>query len=148
MYYYTVSTFRQSVASLTKKSKDGYMTVLDDICKVLQDMPDNILRDTNDRIKMCDEYRVVKLRVPNSGLKLAKANGFRLIYWVSMKHDNIVLLRVYPKRGPQGVSDIVDGEYDRLLMEMVQENKAVSLHQVDINNLLTDLSATASLSQE
>lgn len=146
MNYYTISSFRQSVASLTKKSKDGYMTVVGDICKALQDMPDNILRDTNDRIKMFDEYRIVKLRIPNSGLKLAKANGFRLIYWVSMKRNNTVLLCVYPKRGPQGINSIVDAEYDRLLTEMIQEMQAHTLHQVDITNSLADLSATASFS--
>lgn len=148
MYYYTISAFRQSVASLTKKAKDGYMTVIGDICKSLQDMPDNIARDTNDRIKMFPEYRVVKLRIPNSGLRLAKANGFRLIYWISMKYDNMVLLRVYPKRGPLGIIDIKDDEYDRLLLAMIHESQSCSLHQVDISNLLAELSATASLSNE
>lgn len=146
MNYFTTSTFRQAVASLTKKSKEGYSTVVSDICKALQDMPDNIARDTNDRIKMCDEFRVVKLRVPNSGLRLAKANGFRLIYWVSMKRDNMVLLRVYPKRGPQGIKNISDAEYDRLLTEMAQESQTNILHQVDISNSLAALSTIASLS--
>ena len=110
-------------------------------------MPDNILRDSNDRIKMFEEYRIVKLRVPNSGLKLAKANGFRLIYWVSMKHDNTVLLCIYPKRGPQGRTDISDDEYDRLLMEMIEESSAHLLHQVDIANSLVELSKTTSLTK-
>lgn len=48
-----------------KKPKEGYTTVVSDICKALQDMPDNIARDTNDRIKMFEEYRVVKW--PSSG---------------------------------------------------------------------------------
>ncbi len=148
MNYYTISAFRQSIANLTKKSKDGYMTVVSDICKSLQDMPDNIARDTNDRIKMFSEYRIVKLRIPNSGLRLAKANGFRLIYWVSMKHDNMVLLRVYPKRGPKGIANIVEAEYNRLLMELVKENHAHFLHQVDINNMLADFSITATLLNE
>ena len=147
MNYYTISTFRQSVASLTKKSKEGYSTLISDVCKALQDMPDNILRDSNDRIKMFEEYRIVKLRVPNSGLKLAKANGFRLIYWVSMKHDNTVLLCIYPKRGPQGRTDISDDEYDRLLMEMIEESSAHLLHQVDIANSLVELSKTTSLTK-
>lgn len=144
MNYYTTSTFRQSIASLVKKPKDGYSTVVIDICKVLQDMPDNIVRNTNDRIKMFEEYRIVKLRVPNSGLKLAKVNGFRLIYWVSMLHDNLVLLHVYPKRGPQGIINISDKEYDRLLMEMLLENQDKVLRLVDIANGLSELSkATA-----
>ena len=145
MNYFTTSTFRQTVASLTKKSKEGYSTVVSDVCKALQDIPDNIARDTNDRIKMYEEYRVVKLRIPNSGLRLSKANGFRLIYWVSMKRDNMVLLRVYPKRGSQGMADITDAEYDRLLEEMILESKCLSLHQVDIADSLAELSSVASL---
>ena len=62
-----------------------------------------------------------------------------------MKRDNMVLLRVYPKRGPQGVIDVVDEEYDRLLVEMVLENDSKSLHQVDINNSLAELSTTTSM---
>lgn len=145
MNYYTTSSFRHTVVRLTKKSKDGYSTVVTDICKALQDMPDNIVRDTNDRIKVFDEYRIVKLRLPNSGLKLSKSNGFRLIYWVSMKHDNMVLLHIYPKRGPQGIENIDDKEYDRLLMELLLENQEKALHQVDINNALADISSSASL---
>ena len=144
MNYYTISTFRLSIASLAKKPKEGYSTVVTDICKALQDMPDNIARDTNDRIKMFEEFRVVKLRLPNSGLRLAKANGFRLIYWVSMKRDNMVLLHAYPKRGPQGVIDIADSEYDRLLAELAKENREKALHQVDIANRLAELSSAAS----
>ncbi len=148
MDYFTTSTFRLSVASLTKKPKEGYSTLVSDVCKALQDMPDNILRDTNDRIKMFEEYRIVKLRVPNTGLKLAKANGFRLIYWVSMKQDIAVLLCVYPKRGPQGRIDISDEEYDRLLIEMIEESSAHSLHQIDIANSCAEITETASLSKE
>ena len=145
MNYYTISSFRQSIECLTKKPKDGYMTVVDDICNALQNMPDNILRDTNDRIKMFEEYRIIKLRLPNKGLKLAKANGFRLIYWVSMKRDNIVLLHIYPKRGSQGIENIADKEYDRLLTQMIQESQTNTLQLVDIDNSLAIKSDTASL---
>ena len=51
----------------------------------------------------------------------------------------MTLLRIYPKRGPQGIVDIVDEEYDRLLLEMVTENNNKTLHQVDINNSLAEL---------
>lgn len=131
------------MAALTKKSKDGYMSVAKDICDGLKAMPDNILRDTNDRIRQFAEYRVVKLRLPNSGQHLPKANGFRLIYWVSMRNDVVVLLRVYPKRGPQAAVDLVDDEYNRLLVEMLNESMASKLHLVDIDNGLTELSQSA-----
>ena len=140
MLFYTTSTFRETLAALTKKSKDGYMSVTKDVCKGLTNMLDNILRDTNDRIRHFAEYRVVKLRLPNSGQNLSKPNGFRLIYWVSMKNDVAVLLRIYPKRGSQSAVDLVDDEYDRLLVEMVNESKNNQLHQVDITNGLAELS--------
>ena len=140
MLFYTTSTFRETLAALTKKSKDGYMSVTKDVCKGLTNMPDNILRDTNDRIRHFAEYRFVKLRLPNSGQNLSKPNGFRLIYWVSMKNDVVVLLRIYPKRGSQSAVDLVDDEYDRLLVEMVNESKNNQLHQVDITNGLAELS--------
>ena len=76
------------------------MSVTKDVCEALQNMPDNILRNTNDRVYQYPEYRVVKLRVANSGQHLPKNNGFRLIYFVSMRHDSVVLMCIYPKRGP------------------------------------------------
>ena len=103
-------------------------------------MQDNILRDTNDRVFQFPEYRVVKLRVANSGLKLSKSNGFRLIYWVSLLHDSVVLMRVYPKRGLQAAVDLVNAEYTRLQVEVFNESKANMLHQVDITNGLAELS--------
>lgn len=140
MDFYTSTTFRESLASLTKKSKDGYMTVVKDICNALAAMPDNMLRDTNDRVYQFPEYRVVKLRVANSGQKLSKSNGFRLIYWVSLLHDCVVLMRVYPKRGPQAAVDLVNAEYTRLQMEVYNESKTKMLHKVDVTNALAEVS--------
>jgi len=121
------------------------MSVVKDICKVLLSMEANTIRDTNDRIKQYGNFRVIKLRLPNSGQHLSRPDGFRLIYYVSLISDDVALLRVYPKRGPQGVVDIVDEEYDRLLVEMVEENNMNTLHLVDINDLLNELSTAAKM---
>ena len=145
MNFYTTSTFRQTLTTLTKKPKEGYLSVVKDICKVLLSMEANTIRDTNDRIKQYGNFRVIKLRLPNSGQHLSRPDGFRLIYYVSLISDDVALLRVYPKRGPQGVVDIVDEEYDRLLVEMVEENNMNTLHLVDINDLLNELSTAAKM---
>lgn len=145
MKFYTTSTFRQTLASLTKKPKEGYKSVVNDICKALLSMEPNIIRDTNDRIKQFEDFRVVKLRLPNSGQHLSRPDGFRLIYYVSLISDDVALLRIYPKRGPQGIVDIVDEEYDRLLLEMVTENNNKTLHQVDIKNSLAELDTKANM---
>ena len=60
MNFYTSSTFRETVADLVKKRKDGYQTVVADICENLKDMPANILRITNERIIQMTEYRIIK----------------------------------------------------------------------------------------
>lgn len=145
MRFLTTSTFRNIVKSLLKKPREGYQTVLKDICNTLLSMPDNIIRETNERIIQTPTFRVVKLRVGNSGQKLAKANGFRLIYMVSMETNNVVLLSVYPKRGTKGIMNISEAEYSRLLKEMYQESITNSLHEVDINNSLAELSTSANL---
>lgn len=145
MKFYTTSTFRQTLASLTKKPKEGYKSVIKDVCKALLSMEPSIIRDTNDRIKQFEDFRVVKLRLPNSGQHLSRPDGFRLIYYVSLISDDVALLRIYPKRGPQGIVDLVDEEYDRLLFEMVTENNNKTLHQVDIKNSLADLDTKANM---
>ena len=145
MNFYTTSTFRQTLASLTKKPKEGYKSVVKDICKALLSMEPNIIRDTNDRIKQFEDFRVVKLRLPNSGQHLSRPDGFRLIYYVSLVSDQVALLRIYPKRGPQGIVDLVDEEYDRLLIEMVTENNNKTLHQVDIKKSLAELDTKANM---
>ena len=145
MNFYTTSTFRQTLTSLTKKPKEGYKSVVKDICNALLSMESNIIRDTNDRIKQFENFRIVKLRLPNSGQHLSRPDGFRLIYYVSLISDDVALLRIYPKRGPQGIVDLVDEEYDRLLLEMVMENNNKTLHQVDIKNSLAELDTKASM---
>ena len=145
MNFYTTSTFRKTLTSLTKKPKEGYKSVVKDICKALLSMEPNIIRDTNDRIKQFEDFRVVKLRLPNSGQHLSRPDGFRLIYYVSLISDDVALLRIYPKRGPQGIVDLVDEEYDRLLVEMVTENKTKTLHKVDVKNSLAELDTKASM---
>lgn len=139
MNFFTISTFRDVVASLIKKPREGYSSVVADICAELQSMPDNILRDTNERIIQTLEYRVVKLRVANSNLKLSKSNGFRLVYLVSLITDDVFLLTVFPKRGTKGISNIPNAEYVRLLKELSLETSSKLLHQVDITKGLKEI---------
>lgn len=140
MNFFTISTFRDVVASLIKKPREGYSSVVADICAELQSMPDNILRDTNERIIQTPEYRVVKFRVANSNLKLSKSNGFRLVYLVSLITDDVFLLTVFPKRGTKGISNIPNAEYVRLLKELSLETSSKLLHQVDITKGLKETS--------
>lgn len=136
MNFYTSTSFRDSISKLTRKPKDGYESVVVDICDALKSMDNSILRDTNDRIRQENNFRIIKLRVKNSHLNLPKNDGFRLIYWVSTVTDNCVLLTVYPKRGPQAAVNLTNNEFKRLLKEMVTEKEKNILQMVDIFNNL------------
>lgn len=116
------------------KPKEGYGSVIKDLCEALKNMEDSILRDTNDRILQEQSFRIVKLRVKNSHQNLPKNDAFRLIYWVSTKSDNLVLLSVYPKRGPLGINNLTNNEFKRLLLEMLHEKESSILQKVDIAN--------------
>lgn len=136
MNFYTSTSFRNSISKLTRKPKDGYESIVKDLCQALISMEDSILRDTNDRIRQEQNFRIVKLRVKNSHQNLPKNDAFRLIYWVSTKSDNLVLLTVYPKRGPWGISNLSNSELIRLLEEMLFEKENSILQKVDIANNL------------
>ena len=136
MNFYTSTSFRNSVSKLTRKPKDGYESVVSDICDALKSMDDSILRDTNDRIRQEQNFRIIKLRVKNSHLNLPKNDAFRLIYWVSTKTDNLVLLTVYPKRGSLGINNLTNDEFKRLLKEMLDEKENSVFQKVDISNNL------------
>ena len=136
MNFYISTSFRNSISKLTRKSKDGYESVVSDICDALKSMDVSILRDTNDRIRQEQYFRIIKLRVKNSHQNLPKNDAFRLIYWVSTKTDNLVLLTVYPKRGPLGINNLTSDEFVRLLEEMLKEKENSLLQKVDITNNL------------
>ena len=132
MFFYTSASFRSSISKLTRKSKDGYESVVKDICDALGSMDDSFLRETNDRIRQEQNFRIVKLRVKNSHQNLPKNDAFRLIYWVSTKSDNLVLLSIYPKRGPLGINNLTNDEFKRLLEEMLREKCDSILQKVDV----------------
>lgn len=47
MFFYTSTSFRSSISKLTRKSKDGYESVVKDICDALGSMDDS--QDRGDR---------------------------------------------------------------------------------------------------
>ena len=87
-------------------------------------------------ILMNDEAVVIKLRVPDKKQRLSKADGYRLIYMVMKQIPLVVLLDIYPKRGPSQQLDIDDKEVMRLVEEFAQESTTGKIVVHDINNNL------------
>ena len=73
------------------------------------------------------------------------SSTFRLIYIVSMVSDDLALLRVYPKRGAKSMVNISDAEYMRLIKEVMDESNGCKLHQVDISDMMSEVSTDGSL---
>lgn len=77
---------------------------------------------------------VIKLRIQDKKQHLSKADGYRLIYMVMKQVPLVVLLDVYPKRGPSQQLDIEDNETNRLVREFAAELNAGQLAIHDIND--------------
>lgn len=52
-----------------------------------------------------EEHKPIKLRAANSTMKTGKSSGYRLILVTLEEEDAVVLVSVYPKVGPLGMSN-------------------------------------------
>ena len=82
---------------------------------------------------------VIKLRLPDKKQHLSKADGYRLIYLVLKEKSVVILLDVYPKRGPSQQLDIDDNEIARLVEEFYVELDSGVLVAHDINDRLKEI---------
>ena len=90
-------------------------------------------------ILLNDDAVVIKLRMPDKKQKLSKSNGYRLIYMVMKNLPLVVLLDIYPKRGPLQQFDIDDNIVTILIQEFMTESKANSLVVHNISQDLTEM---------
>ena len=78
-----INIITKDLNQVTQYTNELIALVRNNFCYIkLQSMPDNIIRDSNERFIQTPKYRIVKLRISNSAQKLSKANGFRLVYMV------------------------------------------------------------------
>lgn len=136
VHFVSVSTFRKRLAALLKIKRGVYTGVSMEICNAFKDASIDDIRKNHDMILMNDEAVVIKLRVPDKKQKLSKADGYRLIYMVMKQIPLVVLLDIYPKRGPSQQLDIDDNEVARLVEEFAQESSSGQIVVHDINRNL------------
>ncbi|MCC8119247.1 MAG: hypothetical protein LIP09_10965 [Bacteroidales bacterium] len=123
----TTSRFCQSIATLLKVKRGVYSGIESEIRSEFQDKPMQELRANRDMVLMESDAIVIKLRIKDSKNRLSKANGFRLIYMAYKEIDEVVLMEVYPKRGPLQKIDLNENELEELVALVRQENKAQTL---------------------
>lgn len=135
--YYSTSCFRNQVCELTKKVKDGYTSVFKDICDELKGKTIDEIRISLDRVRDEEKFSIVKLRLKNSGLKLSKKDGFRLLYLVRKDKDVVILLDIYPKRGNKQRLNVKNNDYNPYIQKYLEE--ATFLVEHDTSNDLTEI---------
>ena len=135
----SVTTFRTRLAALLKVKRGVYAAVPDEICFAFKDATIEQIRQNRDMVLLNNDAVVIKLRLPDKKQHLSKADGYRLIYLVLKEKSVVILLDVYPKRGPSQQLDIDDNEIARLVEEFYVELDSGVLVAHDINDRLKEI---------
>ena len=140
--FVSITSFRIRMAALLKVKRGVYAGVVSEICQAFKNATIEQIRQNRDMILMNNDAVVIKLRMPDKKQKLSKADGYRLIYLVMKQIPLVVLLDIYPKRGPSQQLDIEDNDINRLVMEFITELKAGKLTLHDIKDNLKEINKT------
>ena len=135
----SVTTFRMRLSALLKVKRGVYAAVPDEICIAFKNATIEQIRQNRDMVLLNNDAVVIKLRLPDKKQHLSKADGYRLIYLVLKEKSVVILLDVYPKRGPSQQLDIDDDEIARLVEEFYVELDSGVLVAHDINDLLKEI---------
>jgi mRNA-degrading endonuclease RelE of RelBE toxin-antitoxin system len=135
----SVTTFRTRLSALLKVKRGVYAAVPDEICIAFKNATIEQIRQNRDMVLLNNDAVVIKLRLPDKKQHLSKADGYRLIYLVLKEKSVVILLDVYPKRGPSQQLDIDDNEIARLVEEFYVELDSGVLVAHDINDRLKEI---------
>lgn len=131
----SISAFRTALDALLKVKRGVYAGVTSEICKAFQGLSIEQIRANRDMILMDNDSIIIKLRLPDKKQHQSKSDGYRLVYMVMKNVPLVVLLTIYPKRGPMQKLALEVNELEVLLNDfrMEFESRQIVIH--DINNL-------------
>lgn len=130
--YKSTSNFRERLQSLVTYKRDVYAGALVEVKTAFKGASIEQVRSNRDMILMQSDALVVKLRLPDKRQRLSRANGYRLIYLVSLVEERVALLDIYPKREPLQQLDIPEDELLRLLAQYVDEGNRDALKDFEL----------------
>ena len=146
--FVSITSFRKRLAALLKVKRGVYAGVVSEICQAFKDATIEQIRQNRDMILMNNDAVVIKLRMPDKKQKLSKSDGYRIIYLVMKQIPLVVLLDIYPKRGPSQQLDIEDNEINRLVTEFIAELNAGKLTLHNIANNLKEINTKNNLKED
>lgn len=137
MIFLSTLSFRKSLSQLLKAKKGEYTSIRLDIAKVFHGKKPDEIFSSPDMIKQETEFKIIKIRLSNTNSKLSKRDGYRLIYLINSKKDNVCLFYVYPKMGSLAQDSISDNDLKRYLVEYLNGYTEKSLVCLDLVNMLS-----------
>lgn len=130
--YFSITTFRNRIASLLKVKRGVYANVTSEINKEFKGKTIEQIRQSRDMILCENDVTVIKLRLPDKRQKLSRKDGYRLIYLVSKTQETVILLDIYPKNGPLQQLSISEKDLTELLKKFAEEANDGTIAPLDI----------------
>ena len=130
--YFAITNFVERIATLKVAKRGVYATVEEEVCTAFKDVSIEQIRQNRDMILLDDPRLIIKLRLPDKKHKLAKKDGFRLIYLVYKNSEEVAFLDIYPKNGPMQQLDIDDQQVVNLVRQYVDEKENGTLRTYEI----------------
>ena len=130
--YSAIAYFFERTAALKNVRRGVYATVEDEIRAAFKEANIEQIRQNRDMILLDDPRIIIKLRLPDRKHKLAKKDGFRLIYLVYKDVEEVAFLDIYPKNGPMQQLDIDDQQVVNLVKQYIDEKENGTLLDYEI----------------
>lgn len=128
----TIAYFRSRLEVLLKVKRGVYATVEDEIRREFGGKSIEEIRINNDMVLIDEPRVVIKLRLPDKKHRLAKKDGYRLLYLVYKDREEVGFLDIYPKNGPMQQLDEDDDVIVALVEQYAQEKDAGELEDFQI----------------
>lgn len=127
-----ITYFIERITALKNIRRGVYATVEDEIRAAFKEASIEQIRQNRDMILLDDPRIIIKLRLPDRKHRLAKKDGFRLIYLVYKDVEEVAFLDIYPKNGPMQQLDINDQQVVNLVKQYIDEKENGALLDYEI----------------
>ena len=127
-----ITYFIERTSTLKNVRRGVYASVEDEIRAAFKETSIEQIRQNRDMILLDDPRIIIKLRLPDRKHRLAKKDGFRLIYLVYKDVEEVAFLDIYPKNGPMQQLDIDDQQVVNLVKQYIDEKENGTLLDCEI----------------
>ena len=127
-----ITYFIERTSTLKNVRRGVYASVEDEIRAAFKETSIEQIRQNRDMILLDDPRIIIKLRLPDRKHRLAKKDGFRLIYLVYKDVEEVAFLDIYPKNGPMQQLDIDEQQVVNLVKQYIDEKENGTLLDYEI----------------